>query len=167
MRILWLVVALFMSSCMQHGFASDGSAPHDKGVRCVSSTGGFCALPIFALYSCNLGRYAGLQVVTSGFLRKIGHDFLLFVDEGQARFAVPEQAFSIVDLDGAFQETLNEGSGAYVQVVGEIREPEHSPYWAEIVLTRSPQIVPVNIGDTYPPAPPPSDIQDRIRVEGD
>lgn len=167
MRILWLVGALFMGSNTQPALASDGLARHGTDVRCVSSTGGVCALPIFALYSGDLGRYADFQVITSGFLRKVGHDFLLFADEGQARFAVPEQAFALVDRDGAFEEALNENSGAYVQVMGEVREPEHSPYWAEIVLTRSPQIVPVNIGDNYPPAPPPPDIQGGITGDGD
>lgn len=155
MRCTWLLGVVYLVGGFHAAHASEDSIKRDATVKCVNSTGGACALPIYALYSGDLTRYADLQIITTGFLRKVGRDYLLFADEGQARFAVSEQAFVLVDQADAFEFALKENDGAYVQVAGKIREPERSPYWAEIILALPPQAVPVNIGDSYPPPPPP------------
>lgn len=145
-----LVLAAFFA--FNSNAAEKGS---DSGVRCVNSTAGACVVPLFALYSRSPSDYSGYQIITTGFLRRIGENFLLFPDEGLARFAVAEQAFALIDSDGEFKQALTENDGEYVRVVGRLREPTVPIFWAEIVLDRPPQIVPVHIGDEFPPAPPP------------
>lgn len=154
MRSVWssVVIALTAFLAVNLNAGKNGGVSE---VRCVNSTASACVVPLFALYSRAPSDYSAYQVITTGFLVRVGEHFLLFPDEGLARFAVAEQAFDLADIDGEFKQALIDNDGEYVRIVGRLREPRAPIFWAEIVLDRQPQIVPINIGDEFPPAPAP------------
>jgi hypothetical protein len=144
---IMLAVLFVFSACAGGG--------QDDKVRCVNSTANACVVPLYALYSKGPAQYLGLQVTTTGFLRRVGRDYLLFPDENLAKYAVPEQAFVLVDDTQQFTQELAENNGQYVQVVGELRDPVRPIFWAAIVLDNGPQIVPVHVGEEFHEPPPP------------
>lgn len=118
------------------------SASND-GIRCVNSSEGTCVLPIFALYNANLGKLKNLKIVTSGFMKRYGNDYLLFVDKEMADLGVFEQAFNLIDGDKSFKMEMSSSNGEYVRLAGKVHIDDRSIYWADIVLIGPPLPVPV------------------------
>lgn len=120
---------------------------------CVNSARGTCALPIYRLYGSDVASFRSVTIVTVGFVRKVGEDYLLFPTEQAANYALSEEAFQLIPNNQATADELSEDDMMLVQITGKVR-PSANAYWATIVLSNSPQVVPLHVGDNYTPAPP-------------
>lgn len=147
---------LFIFLCISSTFSSDVFGAEEGPVcevRCVNSARNACVVPIFALYSNPPVSCSDRVFFISGFLRRIGAEYLLFTDREWARFAVPEQAILLIYEDSSFEQGLVDHEGEYVRVAGRLRAASIPIYWMEIVMERPPQILPVHTGSDGEAAP--------------
>lgn len=129
--------------------ASDDSAR----LGCVNSAKGTCAIPIYRLYGNDVDSYHSVTIVTVGFVRKVGEDYLLFPTEQAANYVLREQAFQLIPNTQATVDELSADDMMLVQITGKLQMSPKA-YWAKIVLSNSPQVVPLHVGENYTPAPP-------------
>lgn len=120
-------------------------------IQCINSSPGTCVVPMYALYARSPKDYAGNYIITTGFLQKSGDIYLIIPDEWHAKFSVPELGIRLVDMNGIFAKVLKEHQNEYVQVIGKIKDANPPIFWAELVLDRPPQLVPIIGGEPKQP----------------
>lgn len=139
------LTAMFFSSlagfCVLYStgiFASEAS--FDK--ECPRNSNYVCKIPIYALYG-NLQMFIDRNISVAGFVRRVGENYLLFPDQGIAKFAIAAQAVFLIDENEEFRTRLETSNQTYVQVIGKVLEPGSSQYWVSLRLEKPPQLLPV------------------------